>query len=245
METQEKIIEQFGNPELIPSEYIDGLLPKYRQGEKLDNLHSQASDLLSQLDHHSQDLTMQLEQLTAELIRASKKVNYEVELLKSDVEGLANKVDTVDKTKVDKLKQQLDTTTVDRLQRLDVVKTRMNDVQKVFEQTKRFDEGKITEAVIQCINQGDTKAAYNEIDRVAELIQVWKDTSVYPARQRFVTGLRKRVENSVNEKKEQQSRASTPNIPSRTSTPNAEHRDSSDSYYGGFLGQFTRRMGYN
>ena len=239
METSQAVIEKFSNPEVVPHGFIDSSLPQFKASSQLSELHSKASLLLSQVDHHSQDLTWQLENLTNELLRTSNKVNYEIEILRSDASNLADDMKNVSLPKVDALKQ-LDNSAITQLQRLDIVKNKMKEVQKVFDEANEFNEDKIEQQVNLLLESDDLESALKRVERCAELVQVWKGTSAYSAKQKFVSSLRKKVENALN-KTDIRSSSETASSPSANPSPNQPSE--SDGYYG-LIEQLQRKIGY-
>lgn len=63
----DEILTQFSNPELASHAYLDLYFQKWTPLKQLSELHSQSSQLLSQLDHATEDLTWQLEDIMTEL----------------------------------------------------------------------------------------------------------------------------------------------------------------------------------
>ncbi|CAN6632913.1 hypothetical protein TRVA0_013S03092 [Trichomonascus vanleenenianus] len=247
--TTDQIVEQFSDPELVPHGYIDSALTQHSSSSSnLDKLHSSASQLLSQLDHYSQDLTWQLENITNELIRVSNKVSYEVELLRSDVQGLTTDLDKQSVQNVRRLES--DTETVSKLKKLDKVTLRMNEVQQVFADAKAFDEDSITAEVMGLVHSGNGQNALDRLDQIYQLCQVWKGTSIYPTRMKFINELRSRIDKIVQDKNQQaQQQGKLPLSPKLQTSPTIQQQQQqqqqkqSDSYYGLF-GSFTKRMGY-
>lgn len=246
LKTTEQVVERFCDPELVPHGFLDSTLPAFENNAQLSELHSKASTLLSQLDHHSQELTWKLEGLTGELLRASTKVSYVIEILRSDVAGLVSEVDEVAGPKVQRLKDiENQNDTIKKLQMLVKVKERMVSVRKVFEEAKAFNEQELSATVDKLIENESYDTAVEKINHAHKLAEVWKGTNVYSSRVKFINGLHKRVQTAKDEKADVSRRqsSSTNTTPkssidsSRPSTPAA-----TDGY--GFFGQLSRRMGY-
>src|SRR5699024_10195974 len=137
------------------------------------DLHSKATSLLSQLDHHSQNLTWKLENLTEELVRASTKISYEIEILRSDVSGLTHEVDGISGPKIQTLRDiENKNDTIQKLRNLVKVKERMEQVQKIFIDAKEYDEKELGELVDKLIETESYQKAIEKIDNAEELCGV-------------------------------------------------------------------------
>ncbi|KAA8910652.1 hypothetical protein TRICI_004086 [Trichomonascus ciferrii] len=246
LKTTEQVIARFCDPELVPHGFLDSSLPAFENSSQLSELHSRASTLLSQLDHHSQELTWQLEGLTGELLRASTKVNYVIEILRSDVAGLVSEVDEVAGPKVQRLKDiENQNDTIKKLQMLVKVKERMLSVRKVFEEAKSFNEQELSATVDKLIENESYDSAIEKINRAQGLVEVWKGTNVYSSRVKFINALHKRVQAAKDEKaglnkRQSSSTNTTPKSSMDSSRPSTPA--TTDGY--GFFGQLSRRMGY-
>lgn len=237
------IVEQFSSSDLVPHGYIDENLSKYTGEEQLPELHSSASNLLSELDNYSEEITWQLENTMGELVRSTNRLNYEVELLKSDVNGLALDMRETTGPKMKSLLKEAERdSSLEQLKRLDIVKANMEKVRQVFEDAKAFDEQKITQEVLNMLNNGNNEAALARIDHWESVCQVWKSTTVYNAKTSFINGLRKRVQAIVSAAKEEDSNINSSSavseVPSRLDSASS---DVNKSYYG-LINQLQRKI---
>jgi hypothetical protein len=250
-------VEQFADADLVPHGFLDTNLPRYKSIDQLPELHTAASKLLSQLDNYSQDITWQLESVLSELSHVRNRLNYELELLRGDVIGLAKDVAMARPTVENTVQLPADSKPIAQLERLDRAKQQMEAVQRVFVEAKQFDEQKITSDVMSLIDSGNLDAALAKVERAAELCQVWKGTNGYGGKLKFVTGLRKKVETIISTEPSSPtgSRPSSqagsqagarPDSPA-TSRPSSSQQGSpegavgSDSYYS-IIGQFQRKI---
>jgi hypothetical protein len=237
-----EIVVQFTSPELVPHGYIDENLSKYTGAEQLPELHSSASNLLSQLDHHSQEITWQLETAIGELVRSTSRLEYEVELLKSDVDGLEVDIQDSTRPKFNNLVESgnnLNEASLEKLRKLDRVKANMQKVKQVFEQAKSFDETAIGQEIMTMVNNGKTDSALSKLGYWESLCIVWKGTAMYNGRINFVKGLRKRVQAVITSAEDdERSRSSMEEFPSR---PDSANSDVNKSYYG-LIGQIQRKI---
>uniref|UniRef100_A0A060TA75 ARAD1D21362p n=1 Tax=Blastobotrys adeninivorans TaxID=409370 RepID=A0A060TA75_BLAAD len=243
--TSQQAIEVFSDPDLVPHNLIENALPKYESPTQLQELHSSASRLLSQLDNHSQDLTLQLEALTAELMRASKKIHYEIELMRSDVSTLIEDMDKVSAQNMKELTHSAqNNTAVDELNKLAKAKKRMEQVQQVFAEAKAFDEAKITSHLIQLLDGGNMSAAQDYVLQTRALCQIWKGTLLYSSRIKFVESLQRQVDvaKKTQAVPETATNSESSADPSRQSSPNPNSDKRADYY--GLIGSLQRRMGY-
>ncbi|ANB11662.1 hypothetical protein AWJ20_4483 [Sugiyamaella lignohabitans] len=253
-----EIISKFSDPELVPHVLLDTTLPKYKSTEQLPELQSSASQLLSQLDTYSQDITYQLETVLSELVRAKSRLNYEIDLLKSDLSALSNTTSIEARTQIEAASGSARTAKViSRLEKLDTVKRNMQKTQQIFTEAKNFDESKITSTVLSLVESGDIEAALAKLDSASEICLVWKGTALYTQRTKFIAGLRKRVDAIIAEKHrtststpppsglsqlQSQSQPSTGTTPQpRSSTASPVSSTTADSYYS-LIGQFQKKI---
>lgn len=252
LESSEAVIEKFSDANLVPHGYLDSSLPSFESNSQLAELHSQTSNLLSQLDHHSQDLTWKLENLTGELLRASTRVSYEIEILKTDVSGLVTEVDELSTPKIRKLQEiENQNDTIKQLQKLVKVKERMIEVQNVFEEAKKFDENKILENIDKLIENESYDSAFEKIGSLEKLCLIWKGTNIYTSRMKFINKLKKRVNEAksgptvtTSTPTQQQSPAPDSSSPRVATLEASNSRSSTPTESYGFFGQLSKRMGY-
>ena len=93
-----ELLEIFSDPELVSHGYLDTSLEGYNPLTQQAELHSATSQLLSELDHASQELTWELEDTMSVLKKSGPRLNYEVELLRSGVAGLVSDLDETNVT---------------------------------------------------------------------------------------------------------------------------------------------------
>lgn len=222
----DEILSQFSDPNLASHAYLDVHFQKYNQMTQLQELHSQSSQLLSQLDHATEDLTWQLEDIMTDLKKSGPRLSYQIELLKSGVAGLVSDIEEIASPKIEEIKRRRDAEvnedkhdsesksnkkdiitaatipggqavssnpTIARLQQLETVRSRMKQVESVLQKAQTFDEIELTNSIVSSIENGDLEGALTTVGEAAELIQVWKGTSVYNGRAKFVAQLRKRL----------------------------------------------------
>lgn len=241
------IIDQFSDVDLVPHGFLDLSLPPYKSTDQLSDLHSKSSKLLSELDHYSQDITWKLETALGELSRSGKRLNYEVEMLKSEVSGL---VSDVDEQAAPMVKNLVDKSSPDdadsRLQVLDTVRSRMLEVQKIFEEASRYDENRITNDVVTAINGGHLDVAESQIQHIEKLIEIWKGTSVYDSRVKFVAGLKKRLRAIVDSNSSRGTMSEpTSRLASASPLPDtvkSQTPDNSSEGYYGLINQLQRKI---
>lgn len=92
--TRQQVLEQFSNDDLVSHSYLDQSLPKCEE-KNIQQLQSSASQLLSQLDYHSQDLTWTLDGLLTKLTQSQNKIRYQIELLTGDLDSLRDRVESM------------------------------------------------------------------------------------------------------------------------------------------------------
>lgn len=306
----DEILTQFSNPELASHAYLDLYFQKWTPLKQLSELHSQSSQLLSQLDHATEDLTWQLEDIMTELKKSGPRLTYQVELLKSGVAGLVADIEDIAAPKIQEIKQRREeeaaeereaekaststdeqrsgenptfktndpteskeqtvssNPTIARLQQLETVRTRMKQVEAVLQRVQSFDEVELTNGITLLIENDDLEGALRRVEDAAEIIQVWKGTSLYNGRAKFVAQLRKRIEAALGQKEllENQNAntragANSPQINDRSgkwykgsssrtnsnspasSRPGTPKAQEADGYYGLF-GQLSKKIGY-
>lgn len=263
------ILARFSDPDLAAHAYLDVTLRRHNPLTQQAELHSQSAQLLSQLDHATEELTWRLEALMAELKRSGPRLAYQLELLRSGVAGLVADVADVAAPHVAgigraRARDQAADQAVARLQQLETVRRRMGQARAVLQEVQAFDEAALAAEVARLVDDEedrDLEAALRVVERAAELLQVWKGTSVYAARAKFVAQLRKKIEAAVAQPRdaaaqEQQGqgpdagarqRAGTASpAGSRPGTPagGARRSQESEGSYYGLLGQLQRKIGY-
>lgn len=265
-----QVLETFSDPDLVSHGYLDTALEQYNPLTQQAELHSATSQLLSQLDHASQELTWKLESTMSELCKSGPRLNYEVELLRSGVAGLVSDIEEVEegerKNKSANSENDKDsskdssnnenseaTMAMRRLQQLEKVRHKMQEVEAVLREAQQMDqpegEQAITSEIILLVDAGDLEGAVKKVERLAELVPVWKGTARYSAKVKFVGTLRKRIEEAAAavdggtartlSATEQQQTDRTRNPDSARNSPGPE----SEGYYG-LLGHIRGRIGY-
>lgn len=249
--TTKELLEIFSNPDLVSHGYLDTSLEGYNPLTQQAELHSATSQLLSELDHASQELTWELEDTMSTLKKSGPRLNYEVELLRSGVAGLVSDLDeaTADgmaTTGNDGSDDQAVNESMTRLQQLEQVRQRMKKVEQVFNQALKFNQTEEERKVVLLLDNGDIEGAIKRIEELSDLIQVWKGTNVYSARVKFVASLRKRIEDLLSNN-EQQQRQQQQQLEQQRSFNNNQgsigQSESTESYYG-LLGQLRGKIGY-
>lgn len=245
-----ELLEIFSDPELVSHGYLDTSLEGYNPLTQQAELHSATSQLLSELDHASQELTWELEDTMSVLKKSGPRLNYEVELLRSGVAGLVSDLDETNVSGQTESSSGAATESMTRLQQLEKVRQRMTEVEQVFSRALKFNPTEEERKVVLLLDNNDIEGAIKAVEGLSELVQVWKGTSVYTARVKFVTSLRKRIEDllSTNEqqqrqqqqKQQQQQQQQRSNYTNQSSSGQNEN---TDGYYG-LLGQLRGKIGY-
>lgn len=267
----DQILKKFSNPNLAAHAFLDVTLQNFNPLTQQAELHSQSSQLLSQLDHATEELTWKLEDLMNDLKKSGPRLTYQIELLRSSVSGLVTDIEEASSPKIQAIKKvrEADTgedgNTVARLQQLETVRQRMKQTEKLLKDAQSFDELTLGNNVAKLIEENNIEGALKEVEEAAVLIQIWKGTSIYQGRAKFVAQLRKRIEMALGQQdllqqqqyqdsdgqdlssnRRQLARTDTgsPSI-SRPGTPSGNSRRSQDTegYYG-LLGQLQRKIGY-
>ncbi|KAF3935900.1 hypothetical protein ABW20_dc0103944 [Dactylellina cionopaga] len=325
-------LQPFLSDSFSPSAYLNSTLPPLSATSvisssspavSLQALHSTATSLLSNLDIHLNRLQSNLSTLTDEILRATPRLSYELQVLRSDVISLA---DTLSSTRARQLTDCLADVSLDdspgtgdegetenavsnrrkseatgttttgkpqvlkRLETLTLVRRHLEDVIKVFgeamewtltdtqrisiplpttttsslgayippsrspspgvmEGRRRLNQSnhsnnnsnntgsdKFTDEISYLLLNEEVDKATQKVEDLAKLCEVWKNTSEYDARLRFVENLRWKVmeatkveEPDVVEKKDSERGVYTINLP-EVSLPK-------DGYLG-FINQF-------
>lgn len=241
------VIIEFNSEDLVAHGYIDKQLPKYTGADQLPELHSSASNLLSKLDHYSEEVTWQLETALGDLVRSTNRLEYEVELLKSDVSGLAADIEDSTGPKIQTLATSNNDTSresLEQLRKLDLVKSKMESVKKVFEQAKLFNETSVRQEIMALVNDKKLTAALARIDLWESICQIWKGTDKYNEKVNFMNGLRKRVETIMTASEQDQEIASPDNITEDENgplRPDSATSEANKSYYG-LIGQIKGKI---
>lgn len=242
------VLETFSDPNLVSHGYLDTALERYNPLTQQAELHSATSQLLSQLDHASQELTWKLEETMTDLLKSGPRLNYEVELLRSGVAGLVSDIDEVSEKRVEPTESSKASEAMRRLEQLERVRSKMQEVEAVLREAEILfsDEQAATNEVITLIDNKDVEGALKKVERLAELVQVWKGTSQYSAKVKFVAGLRKRIEEALSNITSQQQRGNEGAQLNRSGTPSSARSSPApeqESYYG-LLGQLRGKIGY-
>lgn len=270
------------------------LLSQLDQG--MEDLTWQLEDLMTQLKKSGPRLNYQLELLKSGVVglindieeisvprinsikeKRQKAAATKVQKPESEESTLDNTSDATAKnsegTANEKKEQQQSSSTdngnvIARLRQLEIVHAKIKETQEVFDRASKFDEVALANQVADLIDRGDIEAALKAVESAAELIQVWKGTSIYQTRAKFLAQLRKRIETVLENQDSSNrnnttsglsttgtenfgssSRASTPGVSSsRPGTPRQkqqqqQQQQGGDSYYGIF-GQIQRKIGY-
>jgi hypothetical protein len=249
-----ELLEIFSDPELVSHGYLDTSLEGYNPLTQQAELHSATSQLLSELDHASQELTWELEDTMSVLKKSGPRLNYEVELLRSGVAGL---VSDLDETAVDGQAEAgggAANEIMTRLQQLEKVRQRMREVEQVFSRAIKFNQTEEERKVVLLLDNNDIEGAIKAVEGLSELVQVWKGTSVYSARVKFVASLRKRIEDLLSSNEQQQRQQQQPQPQQQQQQPQQQRShyanqglpgqsESTEGYYG-LLGQLRGKIGY-
>ncbi|KAK6346935.1 hypothetical protein TWF696_007033 [Orbilia brochopaga] len=84
------VLQPFLADNFSPAAYLNSTLPPLSSTSSLHSLHSTATTLLSSLDVHLSRLQATLSALTDEILRATPRLSYELQVLRSDVISLAD-----------------------------------------------------------------------------------------------------------------------------------------------------------
>lgn len=256
--TRQQVLEQFSNDDLVSHSYLDQSLPKCEE-KNIQQLQSSASNLLSQLDYHSQDLTWTLDGLLTKLTQSSNKIRYQVELLTGDLDSLKMRVDAEQQNKDNETTEtsesrdieSLDTQSRDiteQLQRYDSARRQMEHVIITLREAKEFDQVKLDAETDRLLVSGETEKALTLVDHALKLVHVWKGTGGYNGRVRAIMATKKKIEKEI-------VKLGGSEVGTGVREVVAESRDSRESSVGkesspmpeGFslFGELSRRMGYN
>ncbi|KAK7203365.1 hypothetical protein BZA70DRAFT_269229 [Myxozyma melibiosi] len=226
--TTEAVLDTFSNPSLTPTSYLNSILPSYRgSSTTLPQMHTEAVNILSSLDHTTQELIKKLEKVVTEMLSSSTRLKYEVELLAGDVEQLDTTINKELKPRVESEVAQKNPA-MQRLEMLELVRRRLVEVITTFEEAKKVDvdlrqqngQG-MEDNVRQLLSEDKFKLANDEVERLEKVIEVWNGTQEYAAKAEFVGRLRKLVQDTVSRSENNNggSRALSAGIMSGTSTP--------------------------
>lgn len=237
--TSQQVLEEFSNDDLVSHSYLDSSLPKCEE-KNISQLQSAASQLLSQLDYHSQDLTWTLDALVTKLTQSSNKIKYQIELLTGDLDSLKTKVDS---NHTDSMSE---TEVMKQLQKYDQARRQMEKVILTLREAKEFDQTKFDAEVDQLLySNNDPEGAMSKVDHALELCQVWKGTAAYSGRVKAIVATKRKVEKeskpvTLNATPEPTSTG----VVADSGTSTKESSPMPESGYG-FFGELSRRMGYN
>lgn len=241
VKSTKEILEIFSDPDLVSHGYIDTALDKFNPLTQQAELHSATSQLLSELDHASQELTWELEETMNVLRKSGPRLSYEVELLRSGVAGLATDLEEVSKDDTMKKSKNQDDKNMEKLEQLETVRLKMKEVEAVFLEAQKFNPTEEERKIVLLIDNGDIEGAIKSVERLSELIQIWKGTSIYSTRLKFVGELRKRIEDTLSQTEQNKAQQLRNNTSlSKDSKPD---QSENDGYYG-LLGQLRGRIGY-
>lgn len=224
-------LQPFTSTNFSPASYLDSILPPLAPpsillpNQRLDtsaatltSLSTQTTTLLSTLDVHTQRLLTHLQTLSDEILRLAPRLGYEIDVLRSDAEGLKEVVEkanneetglgTVIGNEPDGLK---------KLMMLATIRERVEEVVKVFGEAMEWrvdgddaaenaggegSGGKNTksqgknpaEEVGFLIAAGELDKAKEKVERLRKLASVFQGTVEGPARVAVVEALERRVE---------------------------------------------------
>lgn len=261
--TRNTVLEQFSNDDHVSHSYLDQSLPKCEQ-KNIQQLQSAASQLLSQLDYHSQDLTWTLEELLTKLTNSQNKIRYQVELLVGDLDALSVSVSeqvarggsrdvnpnpgpnpgSSPNPGSDPNPESRDSDITTQLQKFDSARRKMETVIITLRKAKEFDQSNLETQTDSLITCGDFEQALTLVDDALQLAQVWKGTGGYNSRVRAIMLTKRKIE------REMTKRDSVDEAPSRDfdreSSVSSSTKESSPMPEGfSLFGELSRRMGYN
>lgn len=244
------VVKRFADARLVPHGLVDVSLGRFDGPESLGTLHSAATRLSSRFDHYAEEVTWRLDEALAGLDAAQTRLSYEIEALESDVQALARDVTKAAQPRQATAKQETNedgkTKTpgvAQRLERLETARAKMQEVMAVFEAARAFDEDQITREVLSLAGNKDGGAAARaRVNEARKLIEVWKGTTVYGQRQRFVTGLSKRVEAIVGAQAEQERRPGAASSASGVSDSDRSREATPSEGYYSLINQFQRKI---
>ncbi|QNP98223.1 YALIA101S06e03620g1_1 [Yarrowia lipolytica] len=261
--TRQQVLEQFSNDDLVSHSYLDQSLPKCEE-KNIQQLQSSASQLLSQLDYHSQDLTWTLDGLLTKLTQSQNKIRYQIELLTGDLDSLRDRVESMNVD--EKTEKQTDPESgtdpesrdknpdagagssdiTEQLQRYDSARRKMETVIIMLRKAKEFDQSHLDTKIDQLIASGDYDQALNLVDEALQLAQVWKGTGGYNSRVRAIMATKKRIEREITKRDSVEvSRDDRADGHERESSVASSTKESSPMPEGfSLFGELSRRMGY-
>ncbi|KAK9471692.1 uncharacterized protein V1510DRAFT_380359 [Dipodascopsis tothii] len=197
------LVETFASASVTPTGYVNAAVPGLDRTTTLAGLHADAVALLSTLDSGSQDLIGKLEGIVSDMLRNAGRLKYEVELLAGDVESFQ---DTVERDVRPRVEGEIAVKSkpMERLEMLDLVRRRLLDVLDVFARAKALDADVRAAAptpyeaeIRELLAAGDVAAAETRVEAWRALVEVWKNTHEYAAKQEHVERLRRLVEEHV------------------------------------------------
>lgn len=269
--TRNTVLEQFSNDDHVSHSYLDQSLPKCEE-KNIQQLQSSASQLLSQLDYHSQDLTWTLDELLTKLTNSQNKIRYQIELLVGDLDSLAQSVSVSEQTREKSHEKSRDETSPNsdsgpnpnptashdpvgsraditaQLQRYDSARRKMESVIITLRKAKEFDQSNLDTQTDSLITSGEYEQALTLVDEALQLAQVWKGTGGYNSRVRAIMMTKKKIERELTKRDsvEMMSRDRFDRSSERESSVASSTKESSPMPEGfSLFGELSRRMGYN
>ncbi|KAG5359314.1 hypothetical protein CJU90_4054 [Yarrowia sp. C11] len=258
--TRQQVLEQFSNDDLVSHSYLDQSLPKCEE-KNIQQLQSSASQLLSQLDYHSQDLTWTLDGLLTKLTQSQNKIRYQIELLTGDLDTLRGRVESmsveekeehadIDKNEtpdqVDSVPAATETDITAQLQKYDSARRKMEAVIITLRKAKEFDQSNLDTQTDQLITSGEFEQALNLVDEALQLAQVWKGTGGYNNRVKAIMATKKKIEREITKRDSVDVPRDRVERTDRESSVASSTKDSSPMPEGfSLFGELSRRMGYN
>ncbi|EPS45607.1 hypothetical protein H072_423 [Dactylellina haptotyla CBS 200.50] len=319
-------LQPFLSDAFSPTAYLNSTLPPLSPpAASLQLLHSTATDLLSSLDAHLNRLQTTLSTLTDEILRATPRLSYELQVLRSDVISLA---DTLSSARTRQLTDCLADVSLDpagdqepnddrndnepkarrkshpatsttpttpgkpqvlkRLETLALVRRHLQEVRKVFDDAMEWTltdaqktgiplpttatsslgayippsrspspsvmdgrkrashsgnnaaagSDKFTDEISYLLLNEEVDKATQKVEELAKLCDVWKNTSEYDARLRFVENLRWKVMEATKVEEPQAAEKKDPTADRGVYTINLPEVSLPKDGYLGFINQF-------
>lgn len=185
----ERLIADFAETTHLPTTYINSSLSAVGSQAQISEA---ANALLDDLEAASTLASAKLSALVDDMLRMAPRLGYEVELLRSDLQGMHNVVQGVEpKRQILAGKGEV---TIAKINLLDSVKKQMEETGRVFEDAKSWHPPESIEEPMNALIAGKEWAQTSkQIVRYEGLLQVWKGTTEYSKRKAVLDRIRKKL----------------------------------------------------
>lgn len=262
-------LQPFTSSTFSPTTYLDSILPPLSppailtptrrpdtSAATLASLSTQTTTLLSTLDVHTQHLLTHLQTLSDEILRLTPRLGYEIDVLRSDAEGLKEVVEKANDGETG-LRRVIEDEPegLKKLMMLSKVRERVEEVVKVFGEAMEWrvegddgggegSEGKDkksqgknpAEEVGFLIAAGELEKAKEKVERLRKLASVFQGTVEGPARVAVVEALERRVE--VERRKVEASRRAATPVETKQEEKKVDEKKDDGGYFG-LISRFT------